>query len=112
VRKLVRWWVRGLVDPVAVMGTLPGADWSKAGMLVMVTRFTVQDLVQALPSALLSGRPFIPAKLPIRSEHNYRAQLVLSPGVRDGQWLLLGGTEHGLLRRAWSGSGFSWPAPP
>jgi hypothetical protein len=70
---LARWWVRGLVDPVAVMRALPDAGWPRLGLVAVVMRFTVQDLVQTLPLALLGRRPFIPAKLPIRPEHHYRA---------------------------------------
>ncbi len=42
-RELARWWVRGLVDPAAAMRALPDAGWPKAGMVAVVTRFTVQD---------------------------------------------------------------------
>lgn len=98
VRELARWWVHGLVNPVAVMRALPGAGWPKAGLVAVVTRFTVQDLVETLPLALLGRRPFIPAKLPVRPEHHYRAQLVFLPVFGIGQWLLMGGTAHGLLR--------------
>lgn len=98
VRDLARWWARGLVNPVAVMRALPDAGWPKAGMVAVVTRFTVQDLVQTLPLALWGRRPFIPAKLPIRPGHHYRAQLVFLPVFGMGQWLLMGGTVHGLLR--------------
>ena len=51
-RELARWWARGLVDPAAVMRALPGAGWPKAGLVAVVTRFTIQDLVQTLPAAL------------------------------------------------------------
>jgi hypothetical protein len=98
VRELARWWVRGLVDPVAVMRALPGTGWPKAGLVAVMMRFTVQDLVQTLPLALLGRRPFIPARLPIRPEHHYRAQLVFLPVFGMGQWLLMGATAHGLLR--------------
>ena len=98
VRDLVRWWVRGLVDPVAVMRALPEAGWPKAGMAAAVTRFTVQDVVETLPLALLGRRPFIPAKLPVRPERYYRAQLVFLPVFGIGLWLAMGGTAHGLLR--------------
>ena len=74
------------------------AGWPKAGVVAVVTRFTVQDLVQTLPLALLGRRPFIPAKLPVRPEHHYRAQLVFLPVFGTGQWLLMGATVHGLLR--------------
>ncbi len=70
-RDLARWWVRGVVNPAAAMRALPGTGWPKAG-LVVVTRFTVQDVVQTLPLALLGRPPFMPAKLPIRPEHHYR----------------------------------------
>ena len=82
------------------MRALPGAGWPKAGLVAVVTRFTVQDLVQTLPLALLGRRPFIPAKLPIRPEHHYRAQLAFLPVFGMGQWLLMGATAHGLLRLA------------
>lgn len=98
VRRLARWWVRWLVDPVAVMRALPDAGWPRLGLVAVVTRFTVQDLVQTLPLALLGRRPFIPAKLPVRPEHHYRAQLVFLPVVGMGLWLLMGGTAHALLR--------------
>ena len=100
VRELARWWVRGLDNPVAVMRALPEAGWPKAGMVAVVTRFTVQDLVQTLPLALLGRRPFIPARLPIAPERHYRAQLAFLPVVGMGQWLLMGVTAHGLLRLA------------
>ena len=95
---LGRWWVRGLVDPAAVMRALPDVGWPKAGLVAVVARFTVQDLVQTLPLALLGRRPFIPARLPIRPEHHYRAQLVFLPPFGMGLWLLMGETVHGLLR--------------
>lgn len=98
VRDLARSWVRGLVHPVAVMRALPDAGWPRAGMVAVMTRFTVQDLVETLPLALLGRRPFMPAKLPIRPEHHYRAQLVFLPVFGMGQWLLMGATVHGLLR--------------
>lgn len=93
VRDLARSWGRGLVNPVAVMRALPDA-----GMVAVVTRFAVQDLVETLPLALLGRRPFMPAKLPIRPEHHYRAQIVFLPVFGVGQWLLMGGAAHGLLR--------------
>ena len=98
VRGLARSWARGVVDPVAVMRALPDDGWPKTGLVAVVTRFTVQDLVQTLPLALLGRRPFIPAKLPVRPEHHYRAQLVFLPVVGMGLWLLMGGTAHALLR--------------
>lgn len=98
VRGFPRWWARGVVDPADVMRALPGAGWPKTGMVAVVTRFTVQDLVQTLPLALLGRRPFIPAKLPVRPEYHYRAQLVFLPMFGIGQWLLMGATAHGLLR--------------
>jgi hypothetical protein len=87
-----------MVDPVAVMRALPDVGWPRLGLVAVVTRFTVQDLVQTLPPALLGRRPFIPAKLPVRPEHHYRAQLVFLPVFGMGLWLLMGGTAHGLLR--------------
>ncbi len=122
-RELARWWVRGLVDPVTVMRALPDAGWPKAGMVAVVTRFTVQDLVQTLPLALLGRQPFVPAKLPIRPERHYRAQLVFLPVFGMGQWLLMGVTAHGLLRLAGErsdlsrvldviGTGMLIPMPP
>ena len=98
VRGLARWWVRGVVDPVAVMRALPDAGWPRLGLVAVVTRFTVQDVVQTLPLALLGRRPFIPAKLPVRPEHHYRAQLVFLPVAGMGLWLLMGATAHGLVR--------------
>ena len=98
VRGLARSWARGVVDPVAVMRALPDVGWPKTGLVAVVMRFTVQDLVQTLPLALLGRRPFIPAKLPVRPEHHYRAQLVFLPVFGMGLWLLMGGTAHGLLR--------------
>ena len=98
VRDLVRWWARGLVYPVAAMRALPDIGQPKAGLAAVVTRFVVTDLVETLPLALLGRRPFIPAKLPIRPEHHYRAQLVFLPVFGVGQWLLMGGAAHGLLR--------------
>ncbi len=80
------------------MRALPDAGGPKASMAAVATRFTVQDLVQTLPLALLGRRPFIPARLPIRPEHHYRAQLVFLPVFGMGQWVLMGGTVHGLLR--------------
>jgi hypothetical protein len=80
------------------MRALPDAGRPKAGVVAVVTRFTVQDLVQTLPLALLGRRPFIPARLPIRPEHHYRAQLAFLPVFGMGQWLLMGATVHGLLR--------------
>jgi len=100
VRELARWWVRGLVDPVAVMRALPETGWRKTGMAAVVTRVKVRHLVQTLPLALLGRRPFIPARLPIAPEHHYRAQLAFLPVFGKRQWLLMGGTVHGLLRLA------------
>jgi hypothetical protein len=100
VEHLARWWVRGLVNPVAVMRALLRSGRPKAGLAAVVTRFTVQDLVQTLPLELLGRRPFIPAKLPIAPDRHYRAQLVFLPVFGMGQWLLMGSTVHGLLRLA------------
>lgn len=122
-RDLARWSVRGLVDPVAVMRALPDAGWPKAGLAAVVTRFAVTDLVETLPLALLGRRPFIPAKLPIRPERHYRAQLVSLPVFGVGQWLLMGGAAHGLLRLTGArsdlgrvldviGTGMTIPMPP
>jgi len=122
-RDLARWWARGLVDPVATMCALPDAGWPKAGLVAVVTRFAVQDLVEMLPLALLGRRPFMPAKLPIRPEHHYRAQLVFLPVFGVGSWLLMGGAAHGLLRLAGErsdlrrvldviGTGMLIPMPP
>ncbi len=79
VRELARWLARGVIDPVTVMRALPGAGGPKAGLAAVVTRFTVQDLVQTLPLALLGRPPFTPGRLPVRPEHHYRAQLVFLP---------------------------------
>ncbi len=97
VRELARCWVCGLVNPVAVMRALPEAGWPRLGLVAVATRFTVQDLVQTLPLALLGRRPFIPARPPVRPEHYYRAQLVFLPVAGVGLWLLMGATAHGLL---------------
>jgi len=98
VREFARRWVCGLVNPVAVMRALPEAGCPRLGLVAVATRFTVQDLVQTLPLALLGRRPFIPARLPVRPEHYYRAQLVFLPVAGMGLWLLMGATAHGLLR--------------
>jgi hypothetical protein len=66
--------------------------------VAVAARFTVQDLVQTLPLALLGRKPFIPARLPVRPEHHYRAQLAFLPVFGMGLWLLMGATAHGLLR--------------
>jgi hypothetical protein len=66
--------------------------------VAVVTRFTVQDLVQTLPLALLGRPPFMPAKLPIRPEHYYRTQFAFLPAFGTRVWLLMGATAHGLLR--------------
>jgi hypothetical protein len=100
VRDLARWWACGITDPAAVMRALPGAGWPEAGLAAVVTRFTVQDLVQTLPLALLGRPPFAPARLPVRPERHYRAQLVFLPVFGVGQWLLMGASAHGLLRLA------------
>ena len=82
-----------------------------------------QDLVETLPLALLGRQPFLPAKLPIRPEHHYRAQLVFLPVFGVGSWLLMGGAAHGLLRLAGErsdlrrvldviGTGMLIPMPP
>ena len=122
-RDLARSWVRGLVDPVAVMRALPVVGWPKTGMVAVVTRFAVTDLVETLPLALLGRRPFVPATVPIRPEHHYRAQLVFLPVFGVGEWLLMGGAAHGLLRLAGErsdlsrvldviGTGMLIPMPP
>jgi hypothetical protein len=80
------------------MRALPGTGWPKAGLVVVITRFTVQDVVQTLPLALLGRPPFMPAKVPIRPERHYRAQFVFLPAFGTGPWLLMGATAHGLLR--------------
>ena len=84
VRGLVRSWARGMVDPVAVMRALPDVGWPKTGLVAVVTRFTVQDLVQTLPLAL--ARPA--AVHPCQAAGPARAPLPcaagLLAGVRDG----------------------------
>jgi hypothetical protein len=82
------------------MRALPETGWRKTGMAAVVTRVKVRHLVQTLPLALLGRRPFIPARLPIAPEHHYRAQLAFLPAFGKRQWLLMGGTVHGLLRLA------------
>jgi hypothetical protein len=122
-RDLACSWIHGFVDPVAVMRALPDAGWPKAGLVAVVTRFAVQDLVETLPLALLGRRPFMPAKLPIRPEHYYRVQLVFLPVFGVGSWLRMGGAAHGLLRLAGErsdlsrvldviGTGMLIPMPP
>ncbi len=106
-RDLVRWWARGVAHPAAAMRALPGSGWPEAGLVAVAARFTVQDLVQTLPLALLGRPPFRPAKLPIRPEQHYRAQLIFLPVFGFGQWLLMGATAHGVLRLAGQRSDFS-----
>ena len=123
VRELARWWARGVADPVAVMRELPESGRPKAGLAAVVTRFTVQDLVQTLPLAVLGRRPFRPGRLPVRPEHYYRAQILFLPAFGTGQWLLMGAAAHGLLRLAGErsdlsrvldviGTGMLIPMPP
>lgn len=95
---LPRWWAHGLVHPAAAMRALPDSGAPKVGLAAVATRFAVQDLVQTLPLAVLGRRPFMPAKVPIRPEHHYCAQLVFLPVFGLGAWLGMGGTAHGLLR--------------
>lgn len=96
--RLLHWWVRGLAHPGAVMRSLPDTGGAKVGLAAVLTRFTVQDLAQTLPLALLGRRPFMPAKVPIRPEHHYRAQLVFLPLFGLGEWLLMSGAAHALIR--------------
>lgn len=95
---LPRLWVQGFVHPVAAMRSLPDTGGPYVGLAAVLTRFVVQDLVATLPLALLGRRPFMPAKVPIRSEHHYRAQLVFLPLFGLGEWLLMGGAAHASLR--------------
>jgi hypothetical protein len=90
--------MHGLLHPVAAMRALPDSGGPRVGLAAVLTRVVVQDLVQTLPLAVLGRRPFMPAKLPIRPAHHYRAQLVLLPVFGVGAWLAMSGTAHGLLR--------------
>jgi len=90
--------VRGFLHPVAAMSELPDDGPPTAGLVAVVTRFAVQDLVQTLPLALLGRRPFMPSRLPIRPEHHYRAQVVFLPFFGVIQWLLMGAAAQGVLR--------------
>src|SRR5512133_971641 len=85
---VARRWVEGLVHPDAVMRALPEGGGPKVGLVAVVTRFAVQDLAGTLPLALLGREPFMPAKVPIRPENHYRAQLVFLPVFGVGEWLL------------------------
>jgi hypothetical protein len=80
------------------MRALPDAGRPKAGMAAVMTRFAVTDLVETLPLAVLGRRPFVPASVPIRPEHHYRAQLLFLPAFGVGSWLLMGAAAHALLR--------------
>lgn len=89
---------RGIVDPAAAMRSLPAGGAPEVGLAAVLVRFAVQDLVETLPLALLGRRPFLPAKVPIRPEHHYRAQLLFLPALGVGQWLVMSSAAHGLLR--------------
>lgn len=80
------------------MRSLPTRGDPEAGLTAVLVRFAVQDLVGTLPLALLGRRPFMPAKVPIRPEQHYRAQLLFLPAFGVGEWLLMSGVAHGLLR--------------
>lgn len=95
---LARLSAQGLVRPGVAMRALPDGGGPKVGLAAVLARFAVQDLAQTLPLALLGRRPFMPAKVPIRPEHHYRAQLVFLPLFGMGAWLVMSGTAYGLLR--------------
>jgi hypothetical protein len=105
------------------MRSLPTSGAPEDGLTAVLVRFAVQDLVQTLPLALLRRRPFMPARVPIRPEDHYRAQLFFLPAFGIGEWLLMSGAAHGLLRltgQAWDvrrvmdviGVGMLIPMPP
>jgi hypothetical protein len=79
-------------------GFIAGHRAPKQGLAAVLIRFAIQDLTETLPLALLGRRPFMPAKVPIRPENHYRAQLVYLPVFGLGAWLLMSGAAHGLLR--------------
>lgn len=95
---LTRLWVQGLVHPVVAMRSLPDSGGPRVGLAAVLTRFAVQDLAETLPLALLGRRPFRPAKVPVRPEDHYRAQLVFLPLFGVAEWLLMTGTVHAVLR--------------
>lgn len=86
------------------MRALPRSGPPRVGLVAVLVRFLVQDLAQTLPLALLGRRPFRPARVPVRPEHHYRAQLVLLPPFGLAAWLLMSGAAHVLLRGAGSPS--------
>ena len=80
------------------MRSLPGAGGPRVGLAAVLTRFAVQDLSQTLPLALLGRRPFMPARVPVRPEHHYRAQVAFLPAFGVAEWLLMSGAAHAVLR--------------
>ncbi|WP_460932638.1 hypothetical protein [Phycicoccus ginsengisoli] len=80
------------------MTSLPDAGNPRLGLAAVLTRFAVQDLTQTVPLALLGRRPFAPAAVPIRPEHHYRAQALFLPVFGLGEWLLMSGAAHVVLR--------------
>lgn len=95
---LARVSVRGIVEPAAAMRSLPTSGGPEVGLAAVLVRFAVQDLVETLPLALLGRRPFRPAKVPIRPENHYRAQLLFLPAFGIAEWLLMSSAAHCLLR--------------
>ena len=96
--KLTRLWVQGALHPVAAMRSLPDTGRPRVGFTAVLARFAVQDLAQTLPLALLGSRPFTPAKVPVRPEHHYRAQVIFLPGFGLAEWLLMSGAAQAVLR--------------
>lgn len=80
------------------MRSLPVTGAPRTGLAAVLTRFAVQDLVATLPLALLGRRPFKPARVPVRPEHHYRAQVFFLPPFGLAEWLLMSGTAHAVLR--------------
>ncbi len=96
--RLTQVWIRGAMHPVEAMRSLPANGAPRVGLACVITRFAVQDLVETLPLAVLGRPPFMPAKVPVRPEHHYRAQLVFLPLFGLGEWLLMSGAAHAVLR--------------
>jgi hypothetical protein len=80
------------------MRALPDRGAPGVGLAAVLIRFVVQDLVETLPLAVLGRRPFTPARVRIRPEHHYRAQLVFLPPFGVAAWLCMGGAAHAVLR--------------
>lgn len=91
-------WLRGLVRPSEVLRSLPDSGGPTVGLAAVLTRFAIQDVAQTLPLALLGRQPFMPAKVPLRPENHYRAQVFFLPVFGLGEWLLMGGAAHTVLR--------------